>query len=179
MPDTSGPPIKEFTGINPSTTQGTFTRQEVRFIGFSIYEMTYTFDPSDWFEVQSFETVWLEITNTSDYTGNECVFCWEVAFPSWNIYSLQKSDSADPYDPDLNEGEQVNLNDQAQCQDVCFNEAVPNPPGAWRWQMAWLLKSMEELMSMSPRAGTSLLLTRSDLQAWAICNAVFLNSRRS
>ncbi len=131
-PDTSGAPIREFTGINTSTTQGTFTRAEVRPYGsYSLYEMTYTFDVADRFVVNGLETVWLEITNQHS-TNSECVFCWEVAFPTWNGYSLQK-ETADPWDPEIDEDgngtpDQPNVWDQAQCQDVCFNEAVPNPP---------------------------------------------------
>jgi hypothetical protein len=132
--DDNGQPgtlIREFVGLNPAVTTGTYTRTLIDdvLIGtevglFGKFEMTYTFDVADRFQLNGFETYWVEIY--SDF-ANECFFCWETASPNWDLYSLTAT-FADPYDP-TNDPDQINEFDMAQCQDVCFLEAVPNPPG--------------------------------------------------
>ncbi len=131
-----GTVIKQFTNVNPSVASGTYSRVSLfpdRAINgvFGVFEMNYTFDVNERFIVNSFDRVWVEIVQ--NYTANDCFFCWEVATPNWNLDSLQANGN-DAYDRTLDEDgdgepDQVSTYDMAQCQDVCFNEAVPNPPG--------------------------------------------------
>ena len=129
------PAIVEFTGVGPGVATGTYSRT-IKYspsgypmvmptgIGdLAVYEMNYTFAPGDHFAVNGLETYFIEIT--SNYTHNECFFCWGVCDPSWDLRSLQR-DEGDPWDPNAADPQDT-VYDVAVCQEFC-GPPTPQPP---------------------------------------------------
>lgn len=131
--------IKEFLNVGPGVALGSYSRTDTgkdmgTGIGpLSVHDIVYTFDPVDYIDVNSLVTYWVEIE--SNYTLNECFFCWLVATPSMDQRSLQNgmanTDPPGTYfvdpDPDVITDDESTY-DVTQRQDFCSSGAVQNPP---------------------------------------------------